>query len=375
MENHHYDFAMWFCLGFACIDTNIIEFSLLGSFVKGRCTLWRVNDRAVFEPNLHDCASRDYVFVVNPSGANGRTGQQWKRMLPDLSSRLGRQCNIREELTTGPLHAIEIAREAVRDGAAAVIAVGGDGTLHEVLNGFFEDGKLVQSRELHPGPPTALGLIPMGTGSDLARHFRWKLNDKYQAIDRLVKGQKRRIDVGRVQLPEDRIDRYFLNVASLHLSAKAGHIAAMYKKLGNFCYVLGALKAFRAHEDRDLRMRINGGPWTVVPKVTAACVGNAKYFGGGMKIAPTADPFDGSLEVVSLADYKWYDFVLKMHMLYQGTHVHLDKVTTTSVHTFEVEEIEYQSRREDVFVQADGEHLGFLPAKFSILPEQLNFIL
>lgn len=54
MENHHYDFAMWFCLGFACIDTNIIEFSLLGSFVKGRCTLWRVNDRAVFEPNLHD---------------------------------------------------------------------------------------------------------------------------------------------------------------------------------------------------------------------------------------------------------------------------------------------------------------------------------
>ncbi|KAG0619796.1 hypothetical protein M758_4G165900 [Ceratodon purpureus] len=324
---------------------------------------------------LTTSAQRDYVFVVNPSGANGRTGQQWKKMMPDLNSRLGKDCNIHEALTTGPLHAIEIAREAVRDGAAAVVAVGGDGTLHEVLNGFFDDGKLVQSREGRPGPRTALGLIPMGTGSDLARHFGWNLNDRHQAIDRLVKGHKRRIDVGRVQLPDDKVDRYFLNVASLHLSAKAGYFASMYKKLGNLCYVIGALQAFRSHENRDLRMRTAGGEWTVVPKVTATCVGNAKYFGGGMKITPSADPFNGGLEVVSLMDYKWYDFILKMHTLYQGTHVHLDKVTTNSVQTLEVEEVENESRKGNVFVQADGEHLGFLPAKFSILPEQLDFIL
>ncbi|KAG0592207.1 hypothetical protein M758_1G189100 [Ceratodon purpureus] len=318
---------------------------------------------------------RDYVFVVNPNGANGRTGQQWKKMLPDLKSRLGKDCNIREALTSAPLHGVEIARKAVQDGAAAVIAVGGDGTLHEVLSGFFTDGKLVQPREARPGPRTALGLIPMGTGSDLARHFGWKSNDSHEAIDRLVKDQRRKIDVGRVQLPDDKIDRYFLSVASFHLSAKAGHIASMYKKFGNLCYVIGAIQAFMTHENKDLRMRKDGSQWTVIPQVTAACIGNSKYFGGGMKITPTADPFNGRLEMVTLTDFKWYDFILKLHTLYQGTHVHLDKVTTTSVQTLEVEDAENKSKGRDVYVQADGEQLGFLPAKFSVLPQELDFIL
>jgi len=318
---------------------------------------------------------RDYVFVVNPSGANGRTGQQWKRMIPDLNSSLGKDWNIREALTTGPSHATEIAREAVRDGAAAVVAVGGDGTLNEVLNGFFEDGKLVQPQEARPGPRTALGLIPLGTGSDLARHFGWRLNDKQQAVDRLVQGHRRRIDVGRVQLPDDKVDRYFMNVASLHLSAKAGFYASMYKKLGNLCYVVGALQAFRTHENCDMRIRTDGSQWSTLPKVTAMCIGNAAYFGGGMKITPTADPFNGKLEVVTLMDYKWYDFILKMHTLYQGTHVHLEKVTRKSVQTLEVQAAEVNSGRRDIFVQADGEHLGFLPAKFSILPGQVDFII
>lgn len=256
-----------------------------------------------------------------------------------------------------------------------MVAVGGDGTLHEVLNGFFEDGMPVQSREGYSGPRTALGLIPMGTGSDLARCFGWKSNDKLEAIHRIVKDRRRRIDVGRVQLPDDKVDRYFLNVASLHLSAKAGHIASMYKRFGNLCYVIGALKAFRSHENRDLRTRIDGSQWTVVPKVTATCIGNAKYFGGGMKITPTADPFNGRLEVVSLHGFKWYDFILKMHTLYLGTHVHLAKVTTTSVRILEVEAAENKSKQREVYVQADGEHLGFLPAKFSILPQQLDFIM
>lgn len=212
----------------------------------------------------------------------------------------------------------------------------------------------------------------MGTGSDLARHFGWKSNESQQAIDRLVRDQRRRVDVGRVQLPDDKVDRCFLSVASLHLSAKAGHYASMYKKLDNLCYVIGALVAFRSHENRDLRMKIDEGPWTPVPKVTATIVGNAKYFGGGMEITPSGDPFSGKLEVVSLMEFKWYDFLLKMHTLYQGTHVHLDNVTSSSVQTLEVD-TETTSRKE-VFVQADGEHLGFLPAKFSILPEQLDFI-
>jgi diacylglycerol kinase family enzyme len=76
-----------------------------------------------------------------------------------------------------------------------------------------------------------------------------------------------------------------------------------------------------------LLLQVDGGEWRAVPDVSAICIGNAKYFGGGMKITPTADPFNGKLEVVTLQDFKWYDFVTKMHTLYAGSHIQLKNVS------------------------------------------------
>uniref|UniRef100_A0A0D3C698 DAGKc domain-containing protein n=1 Tax=Brassica oleracea var. oleracea TaxID=109376 RepID=A0A0D3C698_BRAOL len=104
---------------------------------------------------------RDLVFVVNPQGANGRTAQKWNKLLPYLRSRLCGDCNICESLTSGPSHAIDITREAIRDGADDVIAVGGDGTLHEVVNGFFWEGKPVGNLNSEAAHSAALGLIPV----------------------------------------------------------------------------------------------------------------------------------------------------------------------------------------------------------------------
>ncbi|KAI9182275.1 hypothetical protein LWI28_023804 [Acer negundo] len=116
---------------------------------------------------------RDLVFIVNPLGANGKTGKEWKKLLPYLRSRLDTDCNICESFTSGPSHAIDITREAIREGADAVIAVGGDGTLHEVVNGFFWAGRPVTNHDRESAHSTALGLIPLGTGSDFARTFGW----------------------------------------------------------------------------------------------------------------------------------------------------------------------------------------------------------
>ncbi|GER45225.1 diacylglycerol kinase family protein [Striga asiatica] len=311
---------------------------------------------------------RNIVFVVNPRGANGRTGMEWKKLLPSLRSRLGSDYNICESLTSGPCHAIDITREAIREGADAVIAVGGDGTLHEVVNGFFWGGKLVSNSDqsVHA---TALGLIPLGTGSDFARTFGWN-NDPCDAIERISKGIRSRIDVG-VITGESREPQYFVNVADIHLSAKAGYYASRYKKFGNLCYVIGALQAFFSHHNRDLRIKFDNGEWEVYPKVTALCVGNAKYFGGGMKITPNAHPSSGNLEVVILQDFKWYDFVFKLHKLYNGTHLSEKNVSSRSVSSIEIEEVVSSN---SIFVQSDGEYLGFLPKKFSILPGAIEMI-
>ncbi|KAJ7570612.1 hypothetical protein O6H91_01G128200 [Diphasiastrum complanatum] len=225
-------------------------------------------------------------------------------------------------------------------------------------------------------PNTALGLIPLGTGSDFARTFNWK-NNSLEAIERIGKGQRQKVDVGHVVLPSGGVDRYFINVADIHLSAKGGYYAAKYKKLGTFCYVAGALHGFASHKNQDFDIRIDDGEWQLFPKVTTMAVGNAKYYGGGMKITPTADPFSNDLEVVMLQKFKWYDFLFQAHKLYKGSHVEIQNVSVKRVHTIEIRQhfvnLEVESK-EKIFIQADGEHLGFLPAKFSILPGAIDFL-
>ncbi|KAF6157631.1 hypothetical protein GIB67_037204 [Kingdonia uniflora] len=296
-----------------------------------------------------------------------------------------------ESLTSGPSHAIDITREAIREGADAVVAVGGDGTLHEVVNGFFWEGKPVSAHNQGGGHTTALGLIPLGTGSDFARTFGWN-SDPQEAVERIARGSynsplsscfvykgqdqvspglKSRVDVGVIS-GETEEPHYFVNVADIHLSAKAGYYASAYKRFGNLCYVLGALKGFVGHTNQDLRIKINGGNWEVLPQVTALCVGNAKFFGGGMKITPNSDPHNGSFEVVVLQDFKWYDFILKVNKLYSGTHLSVKNVFSRSeVQSIEVEEI---GGNGSIYVQSDGEHLGFLPRKFCILPAAIEML-
>ncbi|XAR54025.1 Diacylglycerol kinase [Bertholletia excelsa] len=293
-----------------------------------------------------------------------------EKLLPYLRSRLGSDCNIFESLTSGPCHAIDITREAICEGADAVIAVGGDGTLHEVVNGFFWGGKPICSHDSEVIHTTALGLIPLGTGSDFARTFRWK-NDPHEAIERIAKGLRSRIDVGVVLGRRDE-SHYFLNVADIHLSAKAGYVASRYKRFGNLCYVIGALQAFWGHQNRDLKIKVNNGEWEVYTKVTALCIGNAKFFGGGMKITPNADPSSGDFEVVILQDFRWYDFILKLHKLYNGTHLSVKNVISKRASSIEVEEVEGSNN--NIYVQSDGEFLGFLPRKFFILPAAIDMI-
>ncbi|KAL0739863.1 hypothetical protein Bca4012_081376 [Brassica carinata] len=315
---------------------------------------------------------RDLVFVVNPQGANGRTAQEWEKLLPYLRSRLGQDCNICESLTSGPSHAIDITREAIRDGADAVIAVGGDGTLHEVVNGFFWEGKPV-------------GNLNSETSHSAALADSVRKNDPCEAVERIAKGMplntfeelrlnsswiRSRVDVGVIN-QEGKDSHYFINVADVHLSAKAGFYASKYKKFGNLCYVIGALQAFMGHHNRDMRIKVNGGEWEVYPQVTALCVGNAKFFGGGMKITPNAVPGNGNLEVVVLQDFKWYDFILKLPKLYNGTHLSVNNVSSRSVQSIEVEEI---SESGSIYIQSDGEHLGFLPRKFQVLPGAIDMI-
>ncbi|CAA6669814.1 unnamed protein product [Spirodela intermedia] len=281
-----------------------------------------------------DCSpKKNFVFVINPKGANGKAGKEWKKIQPYLREMLSRNCNMHELSTTGPFHAVEITRDAIREGADAVIAVGGDGTLNEVVNGFFEAGKPVSLYGPETGRSTALGLIPMGTGSDFIRTFGWR-NDPREAIERIAKGTRSRIDVGVVSGGSGE-PRYFINVASLHLSGKAAFYASKYKRLET-CVMFWGLRAFYGHRDQNLRIKVDDGDWELFEKITTICIGNAKFY-----------------------EFKWYDFLFKLHKLYNGSHISERNVFVKRIHRWSLCRIRW-------------EHVGFLPRRFSVMPSSLE---
>src|SRR3990167_6032126 len=126
-------------------------------------------------------------FVVNPKSANGGTGRRWAELAASIARTLS---DFGVEFTKGPLDAVSITRQALKSGYECIVAVGGDGTINEVTNGFFEDGKVIN-------PNAALGVLPRGTGGDFRKTFDWALDDA-AAINRLKTPETRPFDVGRL---------------------------------------------------------------------------------------------------------------------------------------------------------------------------------
>eukprot|EP00899_Mesostigma_viride_P004897 jgi/Mesvir1/14408/Mv09795-RA.1 len=293
------------------------------------------------------------AFIVNPQGRNGRTGKEWKKILPKLHEALGEH-RVATMVTEAPRHAEELTRQAVTGGAEAVVAVGGDGTIHEVL--------------------------PCGTGSDYIRTFGWN-NDVDAAILRIAKGNRRKVDVGflTATAPDDtqglgmRQRRYFANIASAGLSAETAMHVESVKFLGaKLAYVAATVIGFLRYRPPTCRMQIHGQEPVRLGRMTAVVVGNGQYFGGGMKIAPTASPFNGQLDVFALHHFRLLDFAMRGRHLFKGT-AHLVEKQRIRVDRCMKLELEAE-KGVRVPVEADGEYVGNLPASFEVVPNAIELL-
>ncbi len=308
--------------------------------------------------------SGTHVFILNPRSAAGATRRRFERVrarfqsvLPDMEVRL----------TERPLHATELAREAVKAGAAAVIAVGGDGTNNEVINGFFdEDGERIPSR-------TAFGVVTSGTGGDFRRSFGWAL-DPEKDLARIERGERRRIDLGRVRYTKrDGSEgvRFFVNIGSFGMSGEVvDKVNAGTKALGaKGSFMTATVRSILGYKPQNVRLSIDGGAEEEL-SVTTVAVANGQYFGGGMWIAPEARCDDGSFELVVIKGVSagfWLKHGLKV---YNGSHKALPEVLCRgcrSVRAVPVSDGE-------VLIELDGEQSGRLPATFDLLPNALDLL-
>ena len=296
-------------------------------------------------------------FIVNPAAGAGRTRKKWPQIIERLKS-IG--LRFEHDFTEAPRHAIELAKEAVRQGYETVVSVGGDGTINEVVNGLYESGTLED---------VSLGIISTGTGSDYIRTVGIPRHHQ-EACQRLLNSGKMLVDIGEVEYRNNgqMEKRLFVNFAGLGFDAEVVQATTeRFKTLGGLpAYLMGLLTTFLCYRNRDITLKVDGE--TVSKKVCTTVMSNGKYGGGSMFVAPDADLTDGYFDVLTIDDISKPDLLWSLPRIYKGTHLTHPKVTMRRGREIEIE----STKR--LLVQADGELLGETPARFRVIPSALNVL-
>ncbi len=267
--------------------------------------------------------------------------------------------------TEGPGDAARLIREARRDGVECAVLVGGDGTLNDAVQGFLDqDGRIAQ------GPD--LGLIPSGTGGDFRRTF--ELGDSIEeAADRLLSAVPRPLDLGLLSVTShdgQLVRRAFINITSFGIGGLTDRIVNSTPKWigGKAAFLTGTLRAMLVYKDAPVRVKVDGKVWLEAPIFNVA-LANGRFFGGGMMIAPDADPSDGLLEVVALHDMSRIQSVALAQHIYKGSHLGQAGVSVTRGKVVEAEPLASST---EVLVDMDGETPGRLPLRAELAPGALR---
>ena len=307
------------------------------------------------------------LVIINPSSASGSTGEAWPRVASDLRSEFG---PFQTAFTKHRGDAATLANDAARKGIKLIIACGGDGTVSEVANGILTSGKDAE-----------LGILPSGTGGDFRRTL--EIPAQSRAAARVLReGRTRRIDVGRISFVDHNgaeAMRYFVGVASCGMSTKviervkAGGpdwLPANTPKWlgGRISFGASLLQTAMRTEPTRLAVQLDDAHERYL-LVVNLCVSNARYFGGGMKIAPEAKLTDGKFDVVGIGDLGAMKIFTSAPRVYTGSHLSMDEVSHALARKVTIRPAE---RGSEIALEVDGELPGRLPATFQNIPEALR---
>ena len=248
-----------------------------------------------------------FFAIVNPAAGGGRSG---KLAGPALAGLREKGLKIDVVASTGPGHAVELAREAYEQGYRRFIAVGGDGTAHEILNGVYERARGKER--------IALGFLPLGTGNSFLRDFTKDVAGV--SLEALIEGRKRAVDL--IRLTHTKGEIYSFNLLSLGFTADVGALTNRYfKPFGYLGYLLGVFVRVVQLRRRAFRLRCDEDQDWDESRCLFLSFNNSKFTGGTMLIAPQADPTDGLIEFVRWGPIGRLGLLRMLPKLYDGTHI------------------------------------------------------
>jgi YegS/Rv2252/BmrU family lipid kinase len=298
-------------------------------------------------------------IIINPESDKGRTGKRWKHIKEALRSIFN---EYRYEFTEKPSHATEISRSAIMEGAELIVGIGGDGTMNEIANGFFENDRILN-------PDTALGVVPSGTGSDLSRSLRIPQNLK-NALKLITEVPSHSIDAGKVTYHDHggmMRERMFLNISDFGIGGEVvRHMNMKKMERKKSSYMRSSLTTFLHYKNKKLRIKVDGQDLPEDEYMIGA-IANGQVFGKGMKAAPDAELDDGLFDVLLVKGMKLFEFLRTMRRLYSGTHLPHPRIDLLRSRSVEV--TSPPGADQEVYIEVDGEQVGKVPVNFEVLPQ------
>jgi YegS/Rv2252/BmrU family lipid kinase len=299
------------------------------------------------------------LLVVNPAAGHGRGKKVFARLEPRLREAFP-GLDVRFSEYAG--HAVEIGREAARAGVDRLLALGGDGTPYELINGLYADGR--------PARLPEIGQIPAGTGNSFLRDFDVTTPD--EALERILAGRRRKADLVEFTSCDDRssgtpVRRFALNIIGVGLIADILELTnRRLKFLGSAGYSLAVL--IRLIRGMSNRVSIEADGRRLDVADSALVVSNSKYTGGKMKIAPPADTSDGQADIVLFNGVNRREILAIFSGVFSGKHTAHPKVDLLRGASISVES------DPPLRLMADGELIGWTPLRLKVLPGELDIL-
>jgi len=290
------------------------------------------------------------LLIYNPQAGFGRA----KKLLPEVKKYLSEK-NISAELivTTAKRHGQEVIRSANFDEYDGLISCGGDGTMFELLNGYYQNKS--QKRPL-------IGLIPTGTGNSFARELDLYKKDWKQAIDIIANGNTKKVDVGRFRTNGETY--YFLNIIGFGFVSDVNKSAQYIKVFGNMAYILGVF--YQLVFLRPYKIKMETGNGTIERENLFVEVSNSTYTGTTFLMAPNAEIDDGLCDVTLLGKVSRRRLLKIFPTIFDGTHINQPEVET-----FKVKKVVFESSIPKILTP-DGELLGSTPLEIECLKQDIE---
>ncbi|MDR6227165.1 diacylglycerol/lipid kinase family protein [Desmospora profundinema] len=289
-----------------------------------------------------------HQFIVNPLSGNGRGIRVWSRIKTILEQR---SIPHQVAFTQGNKHATELARSvSTRPDIKAVVAVGGDGTVHEVGNGLV-------------GSDKPLGYIQAGSGNDFAI-AQGIPTDPLQAFDRVLQHRVRRIDTAKLH------ERFLIGFSGIGfdgLVAETVNLSSAKRWLGKMVYPYAALQTWVKFRPAHATLTIDGEMYSF-PDLWLIAVTNIPNYGGGMLVCPEADDQDGSLDICCVSRLSHGRFLKVFPSVFKGKHARHPSITMKRGKTITIQ------TDPPLTVHADGEVIGQTPLSIQIQPQSLSIL-